>query len=98
MQPTPVLLPGESQGQGSLVGYSPRDLKESDTTERLYFHFHFIAVTVPVWGFMFPELLCHFESLKQFLRGLPWGPKEFYRGKSPEPCSGGVEGRSKSIL
>ena len=23
-QPTPVLLPGESQGQGSLVGYSPR--------------------------------------------------------------------------
>ena len=22
-QPTPVFLPGESQGQGSLVGYSP---------------------------------------------------------------------------
>ena len=30
-------LPGESHGQRSLVGYSPRDLKESDTTERLTF-------------------------------------------------------------
>ena len=80
------------------MGYTPPGRKESDTTERLHFHFHFIAVTVPVWGFMFPELLCHFESLKQFLRGLPWGPKEFYRGKSPEPCSGESRGRSKSIL
>ena len=32
-QPTPVLLPRESHGQRSLVGYSPWDLKESDTTE-----------------------------------------------------------------
>ena len=32
-QPTPVLLPGESHGQRSLVGYSPWDLKESDMTE-----------------------------------------------------------------
>ena len=29
---TPVFLPGESQGQRSLVGYSPRGGKESDTT------------------------------------------------------------------
>ena len=34
-QPTPVFLPGESQGQRSLVGYSPRGLKELDTTEWL---------------------------------------------------------------
>ena len=33
MLPTPVFLPGESQGQRSLVGYSPWTLKESDTTE-----------------------------------------------------------------
>ena len=26
-QPTPVFLPGESRGQRSLVGYSPRGLK-----------------------------------------------------------------------
>ena len=40
-QTTPVFLPGESQGQRSLVGCScsPWGLKESDTTERLHFHF-----------------------------------------------------------
>jgi len=38
-QLTPVLLPGKSHGQRSLVGYSPWGLEESDTTERLHFHF-----------------------------------------------------------
>ena len=37
--PTPVLLPGESHGQRSLVGCSPRGCEESDMTERLHFHF-----------------------------------------------------------
>ena len=32
-QPTPVLLPGESQGQGSLVGCCLCGRTESDTTE-----------------------------------------------------------------
>ena len=32
-QPTPVFLPGESHGQGRLVGYSLWGRKESDTTE-----------------------------------------------------------------
>ena len=32
-QPTPILLPGESHGQRSLVGYSPWGRQESDTTE-----------------------------------------------------------------
>ena len=36
--PTPVLLPGKSHGQRSLVGCSPWDLEESDMTERLPFH------------------------------------------------------------
>ena len=40
-KPTPVLLPGESHGGRSLVGYSPWGHKESDMTERLHFHFHF---------------------------------------------------------
>ena len=31
-----MFLPGESQGRGSLVGYSPRGRKELDTTERLH--------------------------------------------------------------
>ena len=37
--PTPVLLPGKSHGWRSLVGCSPRGLEDSDTTERLNFHF-----------------------------------------------------------
>jgi len=37
--PTPVLLPGKSHGQRSLVGCSPWGCKQSDTTERLHFHF-----------------------------------------------------------
>ena len=35
-----MFLPGESQGQGSLVGCSPRGREELDMTERLHFHFH----------------------------------------------------------
>ena len=37
--PTPVLLPGKSHGQRTLVGCRPWGCKESDTTERLPFHF-----------------------------------------------------------
>ena len=37
--PTPVLLPGKSHGRKSLVGCSPWGREESDTTERLHFHF-----------------------------------------------------------
>ena len=33
--PTLGFLPGKSNGQKSLVGYSPWDRKELDTTERL---------------------------------------------------------------
>ena len=36
---TPVLLPGKSHGQRSLVGWSPWGREESDTTEPLHFHF-----------------------------------------------------------
>ena len=37
--PTPVLLPGKSYGQRSLVGCRPWGREESDTTEWLHFHF-----------------------------------------------------------
>ena len=37
--PTPVLLPGKSHGRRSPVGCSPWEHEESDTTERLHFHF-----------------------------------------------------------
>ena len=37
--PIPVLLPGKSHGRRSLEGCSARGHEESDTTERLHFHF-----------------------------------------------------------
>ena len=44
---TPVFLSGESHRQTSLVGYSPRGCKESDTTEQLHFHFLYLFNEVP---------------------------------------------------
>ena len=41
--PTPVFLPREFHGQRSLVAYSPRGCKESDTTERLTLSLDFHA-------------------------------------------------------
>ena len=38
--PTPVLLPRISHGRRSLVGCSTWGREESDTSERLHFHFH----------------------------------------------------------
>ena len=35
VQPTPVLLPGESHGRRSRAGYCPQGRKELDTTEQL---------------------------------------------------------------
>ena len=42
--PTPVLLSGKSHGRRSLVGCSPWAHEESDTTERLHFHFSLSCV------------------------------------------------------
>ena len=42
--PTPVRLPGKSHRWRILVGYSPWGHAESDTTERLPFHFSFHAL------------------------------------------------------
>ena len=39
--PLQLFLPGKSHGWRSLVGCSPWGRKESDTTERLHFHFHY---------------------------------------------------------
>ena len=46
-QPTPVFLPGKSHGPRSLVGYHPLGSKESDTTERLHFHFQICTYRPP---------------------------------------------------
>ena len=43
-QPTPVFLPGESQGLGSLVGCRLWGRTELDTTERLHYHFSLYCI------------------------------------------------------
>ena len=53
-QPTPVFLPGESQGQRSLMGCRLWGRTESDTTEAtkhstpLFAHFH-CTMIIPIW-------------------------------------------------
>ena len=47
--PTLVLLPGKSHGWRSLVGCSPGGREESDTTERLHFHFSLSFFTFMHW-------------------------------------------------
>ena len=42
----PSSWPGKSHGRRSLVGYRPQGHKESDMTEQLHFHFHFILALV----------------------------------------------------
>ena len=42
--PTPVLLPRKSHGWRSLVDCSPWGCEESDTTERLHFHFSLLCI------------------------------------------------------
>ena len=57
MQPTPVFLPGESNGQKSLVGYNPWGRKESDTTE----HQH-----VPCWNCLYMVVLINARNHLEF--------------------------------
>ena len=57
--PTPLLLPGKSHGQRSLVGYSPWCCEESDATERLHFNsFH--------WWIQFYQFPFPIRSIQSF--------------------------------
>jgi len=70
-QPTPVLLPRESHGRRSLVGYSPRGHKESDMTEWLHFHLH-----KQYWILLYfqqepkvPKVLCSYLPVSKNISG-----------------------------
>ena len=54
-QATPVFLPGESNGQRSMVGYSPWGHKESDTTgmtkqQQLDVYCPLVPINTLCWG------------------------------------------------
>ena len=56
-QPSPLVLPEKFHGQKSLVGYSPWDHKESDTTKRLSMHPHVSLVICLRGGDLYVSLL-----------------------------------------
>ena len=72
-QPTPVLLPGKSHGQRSLVGYSPWGREKLDTTSLSLFTFvHWRRKWQPT-----PVLLAGKSHGQRSLVGYsPWGHKE----------------------
>ena len=74
--PTPVLLPGKFHGRRSLVGYSPWDRKESDTTERL----HFLSFYRSLWRRKWQPTPVFLPGESHGQRGLVgyslWGCKE----------------------
>ena len=61
-QPTPVLLPGESHGHRSLVGYSPQGHKESDTTERILSPYMGITGSLLKYTFLGPFMIYWIRS------------------------------------
>ena len=61
-QPTPVFLPGESHGQRSLVGYSPRGHKESNVTERLHFLSFYVFCIIRSQVLIVFSIICIIKS------------------------------------
>ena len=72
-QSTPILLPGKSHGQRSLVGYSPWGRKESDMTEWLHFALasmqDFCQKQLLMWCLLVGDFL--FPSCLYLLIGIP---------------------------
>ena len=65
-QPTPVLSPGKFHGLRSLAGYSPWGRKESDTTERLHFHFLFHSI---IWASLMAQLVKNLPAMLETCLG-----------------------------
>ena len=66
-QRTPVFLPGESQGWGSLVGFRLSGRTESDMTEVMSLAgFEDLGISWMLWT--------HFSQKKSFLKGQCWFP------------------------
>ena len=70
--PTPVLLPGKSHGRRSLVGCSPWGRYESDMTEQLHFHIHYILIFLEANLFKRPKS----HGWRSLVGCSPWGRYE----------------------
>ena len=103
-QPTPVFLPGESDGQRSLEGYGPQSRRESDMT-KVTEH-----VCTHVWHWSFPTSpsIIFLEQLLQlfprppvppgFMSSLPPEPLPHHISYPPTPTQGPPPLRSISAL
>ena len=88
-QPTPVFLPGESQGWGSLVGCHLWGRRESDTTEAAVAGISLLSKVSPKQGYVQPRLtemtaivqtLDLTEAHSGWWSGFSWGPSTIGRG------------------
>ena len=70
-QPLPLFLPGESHGQRSLTGYSPRGRKESDMTE----HSHTLLLLLLISSLL--------SGLGLMNEGIMWGSSTINTLKLP---------------
>ena len=77
-QPTPVFLPGESQGRGSLMGCRRWGCTELDTTEATYHAvcnlFSHIRLFAALWTVAHQALLSMGFSRQEYWSGLPCPP------------------------
>jgi len=99
-QSTPVLLPGKSHGQRSLVGYSLWGRKESDMTERLHSLHYMVKDVLCVKGSLpsawhivnvrCAEAILLLQPSAHSMLDSFFMPKEIYRGlKSLSPAERG---------
>ena len=75
-QPTPVFLPGEYHGHRSLVGYSPWDHKELNTTEHIYWslyclwYINIYLYNILKYKYIYREIQISINNYIEM--GLPW--------------------------
>ena len=77
-QLTPVILPGKSHGQRSLVGYGPWGGKESDMTEYTFKSSLVSSPNIPnpLWQLISPFLPGQFHAQRSLAGYSSWGCKE----------------------
>ena len=99
-QPTPIFLPGKAYGQGSLVGYSPQDGKESETMEWLGTHTRphqpsaLYALGIPDFFFQSPGRNGHHS----FHMAVSWEGRDSSLLLLPWPCNSSQGWQKAGVL
>ena len=75
-QPTPVFLPGESHGQRSLAGYSPRGCEGSDTTKHSM-QTHMKCMYICTYRRVYMCMCIHTYTERELLFSYTWSTEQF---------------------